>query len=444
MSPDLDLERLLRDARGALPEPAADTTVRARGGALAVVAARRPSRRGRVAAASVVVAVAVLAVGSGIGALLAPSSQAAKGPIGLGFLPAPGWLAFQTGGETSPIFQTVAVAANVPLDPADQVAGVAQASGLPYATLQKLPADGVVLVASFTRLSGYPGSLGDLPRLKLPLRLSEATHYVQYGTQVRPEDPLGQWEIRGMLRGHVVDVVAYFGAADPSAAALTDAQLQLDRLVVQRVGSTAHEGGGAVPATGTRAGVPTATAATSVVDRTLSCSTGVHGGAHVVYIGSQTGLRTGNVFRTLAQAFVTTSGSSIATSNDYQPQLVAMTAGYPPKPPLKSGGVGYDGKRCVPTNAKVPFATRGLVGGVANQIGEQSACFPAGRVLIHVRVAFTSPPAVRVDRKSRFHQALGRIEVGQIAVRSPAGRPIAYLDVVDRGTARAFTAGGCS
>ncbi len=446
MSPDGELERLLREARTALPGPEQAATRSARERALEAVR-RHPRRSVRVAALSVTSFAVVLALGIGIGALVTPSGNAAKDAVGLGFLPAPGWMAFQTGGEVSPIFQTVAIASNVPLDPEDQVAGAADPSGLPLATLEKLRANGVVIVASFTRSTTFGGMLhSDLPSRGLPLRLNEATHYVQYGTQVRPEDPLGQWQIQGIVNGHQVDVIVYFGTATPSATLRTDANRQLERLVVQRAGSAMHEDGQRAPARMAAASTTTGAAAPAqVVDRTLACTTGVHAGAHVVYIGSQTGFKKGDVFQTLAQANVTTAGSQIATQpNNYQPQLVAMTAGYPPKPPLTTGGIGYDGKRCVPTKMKVPLTKRGLTGGIANQIGEQSECFPPGKVLIHFRVVFTSPPKVAVDRKSRFYQALGRIKVGQLAVRSLAGKPIAYLDVVDAGTSRAFTAGSCS
>ena len=69
-------------------------------------------------------------IGVGI-ALVAPSVTASRGPVGLGFFPEPGWHAFQTGGENGEIFQTVAVASNVPLDREDQVAGVADLRAFP-------------------------------------------------------------------------------------------------------------------------------------------------------------------------------------------------------------------------------------------------------------------------------------------------------------------------
>jgi len=184
-----------------------------------------------------------------------------------------------------------------------------------------------------------------------------------------------------------------------------------------------------------------------IVERTLSCTAGVQAGAHVVYVNVQTGVKNANAFKTLGQAVLSTAGSRIATQpNQYEPQLVAMTAGFPAPPPLTTGGLGYDGKRCRPTKAKVPFTKRGLTGGVANQIGEQIQCFPPGSVLVHFRAVFAASPAVmvKIDKKSRFYSALGRLEIGRIALRAATGKPLAYLDLVDSGTARSFTAGSCS
>src|SRR5262249_4618596 len=161
-------ERLLRDARTALPGPEESATGSARERALQAVR-RKPRRSVRIAALSVTSFAIVLAVGIGIGALVTPKGQAAKDAVGLGLLPAPGWTAFQTGGEVNPIFQTVAIASNVPLAPGDQVAGAADPSGLPLATLEKLPAKGVVIVATFTRSTPFMGELHtDLPKRELP------------------------------------------------------------------------------------------------------------------------------------------------------------------------------------------------------------------------------------------------------------------------------------
>jgi hypothetical protein len=56
--------------------------------------------------------------------------------------------------------------------------------------------------------------------------------YIQFGGEVRPRRPLGQYELRAVVKGYAVDVQAYFGTRRPTEAMLAEAQRQLDRLVV--------------------------------------------------------------------------------------------------------------------------------------------------------------------------------------------------------------------
>jgi hypothetical protein len=121
-----------------------------------------------------------------------------------------------------------------------------------------------------------------------------------------------------------------------------------------------------------------------------------------------------------------------------------MTAGYPLPAPLTSGGLGFSQKLCAPSRARVPFSTRGLLGGRAAQIAQQATCVPATKVLIHFRALFTAPIAVEVDRKSQFASAAGRIASGRIAVVTTNGRPLVYMEVSDSGAARLFTARSCT
>jgi hypothetical protein len=225
MSPDL--EQRLRDGGKALAGPAAPVTERARQAALAAVSKSRGGG-GRVLAIGGTVLAAV-AVGMVIGSFAFAGRGTASEAPGLGFLPAEGWTVLQSGTPATPDRPGVALAANVPLLPRDA------ADGFPYSTLRSLPAHGVVLVASFMRLSDRRESA------RLPLSLDEATPYIRYGGQVRPERPLGQYEIRAFVEGYAVEVQAYFGTREPSASQLAEAQRQLDRLVVSPEGDRPGE-----------------------------------------------------------------------------------------------------------------------------------------------------------------------------------------------------------
>jgi hypothetical protein len=205
-----------------LPLPDDVATGRARDRALAAVRRRRLRRP-----AAAVLAAALVALGVGIGALLTPSGSAAPAPTGLGFLPARGWSVLQNGGDGTPVRPAVAIASNVELSPDDDP------DGLPLSTLETLPPDGVVIVTSFIARGEEDYYDNLFPPRSLPLRAADATRGIDFGAELRPDRPLGQYQLRGAVNGHNVDVNLYFGTARPTPALLAAAQQQLDRLVVQ-------------------------------------------------------------------------------------------------------------------------------------------------------------------------------------------------------------------
>lgn len=214
-----ELEQRIRDAWEALPLPAAAPTRRARDALLG-----RRGRLRRVLPFALVVALAA-AAGLAAGRSLAPASG---GPLGLGasgigFLPAEGWTVLQTGNEATAERPARAIAANVPIHPDDEP------DRLPYRTLQALPPDGVVVAARFTALpDGSPAPEAG----ELPLRLADARPEIQWSAEVRPERPLGQFQLHRTVRGYRVDLHLYFGSREPTGRARAAVQRQLDRLVV--------------------------------------------------------------------------------------------------------------------------------------------------------------------------------------------------------------------
>jgi len=223
MSPDF--ERLLRQARDVLPGPDEAVTQRARQRALAAIGGGRRFRPRSALALAAALLVAT-GLGIGVGALVTPSGSAAPAPVGLGFLPERGWSVLQNGADASLTRPAIAIAANVPLRPDDDP------DGLPYSTLEALPPQGIVIVATFTArgLDTYHDTI--FPARQLPLSLGDDVLEFQFGAQVRPERPLGQYRLRAAVNGHNIDVNVYFGTRRPSAELIAAAQRQLDRLVV--------------------------------------------------------------------------------------------------------------------------------------------------------------------------------------------------------------------
>jgi hypothetical protein len=416
------------------------------------VARRRPAsprsaRRwtGIVAAAALVVG---SAVGFGVGSSLTPSGNAA-GPSGVGFVPSSGWRVLQSGGDATALRPALAIASNVRLNPEDDARGIRTSSGLPYATLLELPRHGVVIVATFT----VPN--GDTPdpafrELSLPLELRDATPYGQNSTQIRPERPLGEYELRAHVNDRDVVIHFYFGRETPTDAMLTGAQRQLDRLVVQPSRSTAQVAQRALPDRPEATSAPTGTAAPSatakVIDRTLTCTTGFGKGTRNVELLARSAFRNpSGKLDGLGQVVVATPGNPIPNRpQTFAPTLAGATAGWPAPAPFESGALGFSPKLCKSARATVRLSSRGLGrGGEASVFGEDVTCPTPGKVVIRVRATFLEPAALVPNAKKDYLSADARIKRAQVAVRTPDGKPIAYGEVLDSGKATLWTAGRC-
>ncbi|HXG76493.1 MAG TPA: hypothetical protein VNJ53_07985 [Gaiellaceae bacterium] len=437
-----ELERLLRRGRDVLPEPEGAATERARVRALAAL--RRRSRRARLVLAGVGAALVLTGFGVGLGALVAPSGEAAKGPVGLGFLPAPGWFAYQTGDEASTLFQTIAVAANVPLASEDVVAGAADPSGLPYQTLLELPSDGIVIVASFTRPDG-PRIDAYYPRASLPLRLRNAGPLLHGGTQVRPDEPLGQYQIRASVNGRRVEVVVYFGTPAPSAALRAEAQRQLGRLVVRR-GETPER----------PAARPAAVAAPrpALLDRTFACSPALVGGVRQIDARARRG--SGRQSRgwerpALASLGTTVSGSAATAVED---ELAWITAGPPSAEatvvstpvgftfPFRSWGtVAVNRTLCRASTARVALSSTGLRGGPVGVFDDRWDCAVGRRVLVRIRAVLSSPSTLRTFRG--FVRTTVPARSAMLAVQTQAGKRLVHAQVHESGRSSLHVAPGC-
>jgi hypothetical protein len=183
-------------------------------------------------------------------------------------------------------------------------------------------------------------------------------------------------------------------------------------------------------------------AASRVVDRTFLCRAGYSNGARLLLITVRSAARRGDELDWLAHATVSTPGNPLSRQNT-QPTLAGVTAGWPPPPPFTSGGLGYDNARCGPSRAKVPLSPKGLQGGVASAFGEDFRCIVGKSVFIHLRATFRQAVTETPSKTGDAVSALGRMETGQIAVRTLKGKPLVYADVADGGRARLFTK-GCS
>ncbi len=182
-----------------------------------------------------------------------------------------------------------------------------------------------------------------------------------------------------------------------------------------------------------------------IIDRTLLCSTGVQGGTRVIDVSAKTAFGKGGRLEWLGQIVVTTPGKPIPGKPNSRPTVAGITAGWPPPAALQSGGgLGFANKECRPASARVGFSRRGLLGFPASELGDEYTCRVQRTLLVRVRAEFRSPAALEISTDRTYRSAIGRVESGQIAVRSLAGKPIVFADVSDSGRARIFTGANCN
>lgn len=443
MSPEL--ERLLRRGREALPEPDGDATRRARARALRAIRAR-PRRRGRARLLVGTVLVLAAGLGIGLGTALAPSGEASKGPIGLGFLPEPGWHSLQAPTRAPSGSPQVAIVANVPFAPDDSVNGLADPSALPYTTLLSLPPRGIVIVSSFVSSVSRSSTFPRYPETRLPLELAEATPYIEFGTQLRPEQPLGQYQLRAAVEGWDVEVQVYFGSVRPGPGLLAQAQRQLDRLVVR---SKAPENSSA-PATTSTPRAPLQT-----LDRTFVCSPALIGGIRQIdtraYRGSG---KHGSGWDRPAFADVSTSVSG-AAATAIEDELAWITAG-PPSPeatvvstrvgftfPMRAWGtVAVNRRLCRPAPVRVALQPDGLQGGAVGTLDERWDCASGSRVLVRIRASLAG--VARLSTYRGFLRTTAPVESAALAVSTSSGKPLLTARVLRSGKALLHTSPSCA
>lgn len=447
-----ELERFLREARAGLPEPDADVTEQARREALLALRPRRTRARAVVLIGAALLLAAGLGVG--VGTLIAPTGTAARGPVGLGFLPEPGWYALQSSARATATTPAIAIASNVPFHPDDDVQGSAESSALPYATLLRLPPDGVVITATFMPAVSQPWLDGIYIPFALPLKLRDTVRENRFGSQVRPEEPLGHHQLRAAVNGHHIDLHVYFGTPDPSPALRSEAQRQLDRLVVRTRAEGTRRSTVLTPSTTAAPGALSSANAVTV-DHTLLCTVRTHGGIYEVEARAHSGYRVGSRWAKLAYATITSGGAGGALSGNQAVStnaLAWMTAGKPDAEttvdsdfwtfaPRGSGTLGYNRTRCSPIRRQVLLARSGLNGGPAGALGEERDCTTPTRVLVRLRARLQSKGSLQ--KRGDFVSTGVTVLDAKMSVRSLTGKPLIYAEVFQSGKAPLFTARGC-
>jgi hypothetical protein len=100
---------------------------------------------------------------------------------------------------------------------------------------------------------------------------------------------------------------------------------------------------------------------------------------------------------------------------------------------------------CKPApRGRVPLSPRGLQGGAAGLFGDWYTCSVPRRVLARIRAVFDSPVSFRLDHATATLKARAPVRAASFAVRTTAGKALAFASVNDAGKARVFVGANCT
>jgi hypothetical protein len=185
-------------------------------------------------------------------------------------------------------------------------------------------------------------------------------------------------------------------------------------------------------------------ASSRIVDRTLSCAVGARAGVRSVTVHARTGLRDlddRSKWKQLASLSLRDSYSSFASVAAGNP-VADLAPGVPARPERVTMAVAPTCRAA----ERIPLSAKRLSRASASQLGDTYDCLAGMRVLVRVRGVFRSPTSLRLRRFVYGRTSLvavGTVRHGYVAVRSAAGKPLAYAEVLESGKARVFTARSC-
>jgi hypothetical protein len=162
-----------------------------------------------------------------------------------------------------------------------------------------------------------------------------------------------------------------------------------------------------------------------VIDGTYTCSVAIQGGIRQLSVSASG----------LVPTDVSPKRSVSVSSNWGDGPLAAAT----------TDSLSLNPTRCTVSKTRIPLATRGLEGGSVGQARRSFECETPSRVLVRIRGAFTAPAAFAEDRTWGYRQLLatGEVDNADVAVRTLAGKPVAFASLSASGGVRLFVARGC-
>lgn len=198
-----------------------------------------------------------------------------------------------------------------------------------------------------------------------------------------------------------------------------------------------------------------APAQATVVDRTLLCTTVPNGGVNEIELFANNGFRQGRgrwqilpfagVSTGDARSFENILGDSLAWisagRHDHNANLTPSD-GIVLTNATRLGTWAVNRTACTPSRTRVPLSARGLRATAPDALGVRYDCVTPRRVLVRARiVAYSTPTRYR---EQAFEKTRASLRQGFIAVRTQAGKQLAFASVFDSGQARLAVAPSCT
>jgi hypothetical protein len=186
-----------------------------------------------------------------------------------------------------------------------------------------------------------------------------------------------------------------------------------------------------------------------VLDRTFTCAISPRGGLYIIDARAHSGTRLQGKWAKLAYAGLRSGNFGLATGN----MLAWVTSGKPTAATTVEqdfeafdvnvfGTVGVRRDACRAAAAPIPLTPAGLRGGPAGALGVEYECPASRQVIVRFRTVLAATG--RLKQGDDFLTAHVPVLEAKLAVRTVAGKPLAYGEVIASGKARLLTARGCT
>jgi hypothetical protein len=195
-------------------------------------------------------------------------------------------------------------------------------------------------------------------------------------------------------------------------------------------------------------------AGAAVLDRTFSCSTALVGGIRQAKVGARrgSGLERGAWERPTLSSVSTSLVGAVARA--IYDELAWVTAGRPAKtagvidittpgyefPVQVWGTLAVNAAQCRPSSAKVSLDRRGLVARDVGPFRDSYDC-ASPRIVVRIRAELTAAGSLSSYRG--FLRTTVPAKRATLVTRTPTGKALAHVEVVETGKTRFLTAPSC-